>query len=249
MRQKIWMFGCPIDALTMSETVAKIERIIISGTPSQHCPVNASVLVWIQRDGRLSDIIRKSAVVSADGQSLIWASILLGTPLPERVSGPDLMDNLVGLAAKKKYRVFFLGAEEKVGQRMIDLFKEKYLGLQVAGYHHGYFTKDEESNVVALIKKSRADMLFVALNTPQKDYFIEEHINTLQVSFCMGVGGSFDVLSGMIRRAPIWMQQCGLEWFYRFLQEPRRMWKRYLVTNSAFLWMLLKAYVRQKCNI
>jgi len=246
MHHRISLLGCPIDALTLSETMAEVERIITSRKPSQHCPVNASVLVWLQQDNRLLDVIGQSAIVNADGQALIWASRLLGMPLPERVTGPDLMENLVGLAALKNYRVYFLGAMEEVVQQMIDVFKDRYSGLQVAGYHHGYFLPGEEQHIVDSIRNSQADMLFVALSTPQKDYFINSHLNEMRVPFCMGVGGTFDVLAGKVKRAPMWMQQAGLEWFHRFLQEPHRMWKRYLVTNTVFLWLVFRAYILHK---
>lgn len=245
MARRITLFDCPIDAFTMFETLEEIERIIAHRKFSQHCAVHAAKLIQVRRDRRLFEILNRSEIVNADGQAVVWASRLLGAPLPERVTGIDLMYRLIELAARKGYRVYFLGAREEVGRRVIRVFKERHPDLQVAGYHHGYFPADEEKEVVGRIQESRADILLVAMGTPQKEYFINTYLNEMQVPFCMGVGGAFDVAAGLTRRAPLWMQRAGLEWFYRFLQEPRRMWKRYLKTNTVFIYMVMKAFLRR----
>ena len=145
------------------------------------------------------------------------------------------MEELIKLSEKKGYRVYFFGAKEEVVTKVVDTYKEKYKDLQVAGYRNGYFTEADMPEIVEDMKNSNADILLVAFSSPNKEYWLEENMDKINIPFCMGVGGSFDVVAGKTVRAPKWMQKSGLEWFYRFLQEPKRMWKRYLVGNSKFI--------------
>lgn len=249
LSRRITLFGCPMDALTMVEAVEKIERIIAHRTPSQHCSLNAAMLTWVQKNKRLLDVVSQSDIIGVDGQAVVWASRLLGKPLPERVATTDLMYRLIELAALKGYRVYFLGAREEVVRSAVEILKKQYPGFQVAGWQHGYFSPEEEKQVVSRIRDSQADILLVAMGTPQKEYFINTYLDEMQVPFCMGVGGAFDIAAGLTRRAPLWMQRAGLEWFYRFLQEPRRMWKRYLTTNTVFIYMVVKAFLRRLITV
>jgi N-acetylglucosaminyldiphosphoundecaprenol N-acetyl-beta-D-mannosaminyltransferase len=151
----------------------------------------------------------------------------------------DLFLQLLDMAADKKFPVYFLGARQNVVQKAVHRMQERFPGLHIAGWHHGYFWDDEES-VVRDIQNSGAALLFVAISSPKKENFIHKWKDRLGVQFVMGVGGTFDVVAGKTKRAPGWMQRIGLEWFYRLCQEPRRMWKRYLVTNSVYAWLLCK---------
>jgi N-acetylglucosaminyldiphosphoundecaprenol N-acetyl-beta-D-mannosaminyltransferase len=169
----------------------------------------------------------------------------LGDPLPGRVAGVDLFQKLVGTCAEKGYKPYFFGAKPWVVEKVVDVFKNNYPDLQVAGFRNGYFSPDDEQQIAEDIRKSKADMLFVGFSSPMKERFLNKWMPLMQVPFCMGVGGSFDIVAGKTRRAPLWMQNIGMEWFYRILQEPRRMWKRYAKTNPVFIWMVLKAYVRK----
>ncbi len=191
----------------------------------------------------MREIVGGCELVSADGQSVVWASRLLRDPLPERVAGIDLMHALLGLAAENGYRVFFLGARAEVLERAIERLREQHPQLAIAGARDGYFSAEEETEVCDEIRASRADILFVAMTSPRKEYFLGEHGESLGAPFVMGVGGSIDVVAGVTRRAPLLWQRLGLEWLFRLLQEPRRMFRRYAVTNARFALLLGRALV------
>ena len=150
------------------------------------------------------------------------------------------MLSLVELADNCGFSCYFLGASEKVLIKTVNHFKSMYSSSIIAGYHHGYFNQSEEENIAKNIAQSDADILFVAITSPKKEIFLNTHKNTIKTPFIMGVGGSFDVIAGVTKRAPDWMQKAGLEWFYRLIQEPKRMWKRYLLGNTKFIWLVLK---------
>ncbi|MGG5795542.1 WecB/TagA/CpsF family glycosyltransferase [Bacillus nitratireducens] len=236
------LFNCDVACLNLNETLEQIERIINTRSYTQHVVINAGKVVLMQDNEKLREIVHGCNFTNADGQSIVWAAKLLGRPLPERVTGIDIMEELVKKSAEKGYRIFFFGAKEEVVTKTVKHYQVLYPDIQVAGYRNGYFKEDEEQEVVAQIKNSKADILFVAFSSPAKEYFLNKYGTDLNTPFCMGVGGSFDVVAGVTERAPLWMQKSGLEWFYRFIQEPKRMWKRYLVGNSRFLLLLLKEW-------
>ncbi|MES2901034.1 MAG: WecB/TagA/CpsF family glycosyltransferase [Pseudomonadota bacterium] len=243
--QRISMMGCQIDNLTMEETLGRIEAFIASGRPHQHVVVNVDKLVKASRDAELRSIINQCALINVDGMPVVWAARLLGKPLKERVAGIDLFEALMGRAAQQGWRVFLLGAQEEVVAGVKRSYEQKYPGLTVAGYRNGYWTPDQEPDVVRQIAEARADLLFVAISSPKKEQFLGQYQALMQVPFAMGVGGTFDVAVGRVKRAPLWMQKSGLEWFYRFLQEPRRMFRRYFIDDMAFVWLFLKEAVRR----
>ena len=238
--------GYPIDALNMDQTLNRIEQFIIEGNPSQHVVVNVAKIVKMRKDPELREIVSNCDLINADGMPLVWASRLLGNPLPCRVAGVDLFQNLVNLCAEKGYRPFFFGAREQVVEKVVEKFKARYPQLNVAGFRNGYYSEDEESGIAEMIRDSKADMLFVGFSSPKKEKFLKCWMGTMKVPFCMGVGGSFDIIAGRTKRAPEWMQKLGLEWCYRIYQEPRRMWKRYAKTNPVFVWMVIKEYIKMK---
>lgn len=246
MKNRINIFNCPIDTYTMDETVSKIDESIQNKAHLHHVVVNAAKLVHMQKDKELYESVVSSDIVNPDGQAVVWASRFLGQPLSERVAGIDLMQNLVKLSHEKNYKVFFFGAKEEVVKGVVDKYSAMYSEDIIAGYRNGYFGKDEEEFIAKQIASSGADILFVAITSPTKEIFLNTYKDIIDIPFIMGVGGSFDVVAGKVSRAPVWMQKAGLEWFYRFLQEPRRMWKRYLVTNSLFIWYMLKEKVNAK---
>ena len=241
---RINIFNCPIDKYTMDETVKIIDESIQNKTHLHHVVVNAAKLVHMQKDKKLYDSVVSSDIINPDGQAVVWASKFLKQPLKERVAGIDLMENLVKLAYEKSYKVFFFGAKEEIVKGVVDRYTKEYSKDIIAGYRNGYFKKDEEKDIANQIALSEADILFVAISSPTKEIFLNTYKDIINTPFIMGVGGSFDVVAGKVTRAPIWMQKAGLEWFYRFLQEPKRMWKRYLVTNSLFIWYMLKEKIR-----
>jgi len=195
----------------------------------------------MQTDLELRESVNHSDLINADGQAVVWASRILKKPLKERVAGIDLMQNVIALAHNNGYKVFFFGAKEEIVRGVVKHYVNKYSESIVAGYRNGYFAKDEEKSIARQIAASGANILFVAISSPTKENFLYQNKEILdKVNFVMGVGGSFDVVAGKVKRAPLWMQNVGLEWFYRFLQEPKRMWKRYLVGNSKFIFLVLK---------
>jgi N-acetylglucosaminyldiphosphoundecaprenol N-acetyl-beta-D-mannosaminyltransferase len=237
---RIEMMGCLIDNLSLEETLERIEGFVRSGASHQHVVVNVDKLVKASKDEGLRRIINECALINADGMPVVWASRLLGTPLKERVAGIDLFDALVRRAAQKGWRVFFLGAREEVVRGVKELYESQLPALRVAGYRNGYWKPDETAGVAEQIRQSQADLLFVAISSPMKEEFLGSYQPLMRVPFAMGVGGSFDVVVGKVKRAPLWMQKSGLEWFYRFLQEPRRMFRRYFVEDALFGWLLLR---------
>ena len=230
-----------IDNYSSTETLAIVENAIKSKKQIHHTVVNAGKIVAMQSDLQLRHSVNESDLINADGQAVVWASKLLGKPLKERVAGIDLMVNLVDLAYQKKHKVFFFGAKEEIVKTVVEKYSNQYSSDIIAGYRNGYFKKEQEEEIAKEIAESGANMLFVAISSPTKENFLYENKHLLKnVNFIMGVGGSFDVVSGKIKRAPLWMQNSGLEWFYRFAQEPKRMWKRYLVGNTKFILLVLK---------
>lgn len=243
--KRVSICNVPIDALTMEQTLEIINKAIFEKKPLHHVVVNAAKLVNAQADEELKESIINCDIINADGQSIVWASKLLKTPVPERVAGIDLMERLVELAYAKKYKVFFLGATEEVVAKVVETYKTQFGKEIIAGYRNGYFDKGEELAVAQQIAASGADILFVAITSPKKEIFLNRYKDVIRVPFIMGVGGSFDVISGKVKRAPRWMQQGGLEWLFRVMQEPKRMWRRYLVGNSKFVVLVIKEKLKQ----
>lgn len=238
----IKLAGIQMQALSMQQTIDLVSQRISNGVFTQHTVVNVAKLVNMQDDSFLKNAVQSCDIINIDGMGIVWGARLLGKKVPERVAGIDLFIELIRLAEEKEYSVYFLGATEDVLATMIKRITQMHPGLKIKGAHHGYFWDDEET-MVAKINVSRADMLFVAISSPQKEIFINQWREKLGVCFVMGVGGSFDVLAGNVKRAPILLQKMGLEWFYRFLQEPGRMWRRYLTTNLKYIWLLGKEMI------
>jgi len=229
------ILGCVFDRLSMDETVARVEEIIASGLPSQHLAISATNVVAVNEDPRLREIMSECALVSADGQGIVWASRMLGDPLPERVNAADLMERLFGVAAAKGYRVYILGAKQEVLEAAVARLHVRYPRLAIAGYRNGYFGAQDDREVIAGIREAGPDMLFAAMSSPKKEYWLSEHKAELGVPFVMGVGGAIDVVAGLTRRAPLWVQRIGMEWFFRMVQEPGRLVRRFMIGNAKFL--------------
>lgn len=242
---RISICNIPVDVLTMQQTINLVDNAIQQKRSVHHVVINAVKVVNAQKNPELRESIVNCDIINADGQGIIWASRILKKPLPERVAGIDLMEKLVALAPKKKYRIFFLGAKENILKKVIKVYSEKYGPDIIAGYCNGYFKPENEAEIAQQIAESKADILFVAMSSPKKEIFLNTYKNVIQTPFIMGVGGSFDVVAGFVKRAPKWMQKRGLEWLYRTMQEPRRMWKRYLFGNSRFIFLVLKEKMKQ----
>ena len=230
----------PIAAITMKEMIELVDKSIQENKHLWYIDINASKVVAMQKDKDLFNCMKNCDLIGADGKSIVWASRFCGKTLPERIAGIDIMENLVFLAHKKKYKCFFLGATEEIVQKMVDIYSLKYSPDIIAGYKNGYYNQKEEEEIVKQIINSKANILFVATSSPKQELFLNEYKNKLSnINFMMGVGGSFDVIAGFRKRAPLWVQKMGLEWVVRLIQEPRRMWKRYLIGNCLFLKLIL----------
>ena len=242
MIKKINFLDIPLDILTMDETVNKIDNAIFSNKQVHHCVINAGKVVKIQNDEILKESVINSDIINADGMSIVWSVRFLGCKIQERVAGIDLMENLIRLAHEKNYSCFFLGSKQEVVKNVVSNYSVKYSEKIIAGFRDGYFDEKDEKDIIKKIKESDAEFLFVAITSPKKEIFLNKYKNELKnINLIMGVGGSFDVIAGTIRRAPKYIQDLGLEWFYRFIQEPKRMWRRYLIGNFKFVILVFKA--------
>jgi N-acetylglucosaminyldiphosphoundecaprenol N-acetyl-beta-D-mannosaminyltransferase len=213
------------------EAIQRGERGIFS-------TVNVAILMMMRSDPALQRFVERSALVVADGQPIVWASRLLGRPLPERVAGVELVEALCAAAAREGLGIYLLGARREVVREVARQLGQRYPELRICGSDDGYFPDAEAAGRARRVAESGAHILFAAMGVPRQESFIEEHWDELGVGLALGVGGSFDVLVGLRRRAPRALQRLGLEWLFRLAQEPRRLWKRYLVTNTRFLWLV-----------
>lgn len=238
------LFGLPLDPMTMSEVLNRCEQSLRTRERTLVGVVNAAKVVKLRSDVRLRDSLLECDVLLADGQSVVWASRLLRHPLPERVAGIDLFQELLALAARDGTSVYLLGAKAEVLEELETRLAGCYPNLKIAGSRDGYFNDLDGAGVAADIRDSGADMLFLGMVSPKKEIFLGSFGDSLDVPILHGVGGSFDVLAGVTRRAPLRWQRVGMEWAYRLVQEPRRMWRRYLTTNSAFIALTAKEVIR-----
>ena len=232
------MSGVFIDVLDQNQTVELVERYIETKTPLHLMGVNADKLNEASRDPRMKQIINRCGVINADGASVVLAGKYLGTPLPERVAGIDLMLRLVSECEKRGHRIYLLGAKQQVVEQTAEKLREEHPRLQLAGLRNGYFRESDWPEISRQLKAAEPDVVFVGITSPLKENLIEWLQNDGNRCVFMGVGGSFDVISGNIPRAPEWMQKGNLEWLFRVMQEPKRLFKRYFVGNIRFMRMI-----------
>ncbi|MGG7034893.1 MAG: WecB/TagA/CpsF family glycosyltransferase [Flavobacterium sp.] len=239
--ERISLLGTYVDNLSMNETIEIIENAIRENKQIHQADVNAGKIVAMQTDEALRISVNEADIINADGQPVLWTARLFNKPLKERVSGVDLFTRLIEKAHQKNYKIFLLGAKQEVVELVNQRISKEYSPDIVAGFANGYFNENQENEIINQIISCKPQMLFVAMTSPYKEIFLHKYKNDLKdVNFIMGVGGSFDVYSGKIKRAPLWMQKSGLEWFFRFTQDPLRMWKRYLIGNTKFILLVLK---------
>ena len=234
------LFGIPVTAETMTNALSRVDTAIESRSKLHIGVVNAAKIVKMKHDATLKSAVLESDVVYSDGMSVVWASRLLGNPLPERIAGIDLMHEILRRGSEKGYRIYCLGATPAVLDAVCSVFSDCYSGIILAGARDGYFSDYEEEKVAHDIRDAKPDVLFVAITSPKKEKFMAKWCDVMNVPVIHGVGGSFDVVAGVVERAPVSWQRLGLEWLFRIKQEPRRLWKRYLVTNSIFLGLTLR---------
>ncbi len=210
---------------------------------------NVFSTVIASKDKKFIEICNKSFLVFPDGQPIIWISKLFNNSFSERVAGPDFMKKFLKYLESHGKSIFLLGGDKKSISDLVINLQNLYPSLKIVGFYSppfGFWNKKENSKIINLINKSKADMLFVGVSTPKQDKWIFNNKKYLKIKLAIGVGAAFDFFSGKTNRAPIWMQKIGLEWFYRFIQEPKRMWKRYLIGNLIFIWLVLKEIIKRK---
>jgi N-acetylglucosaminyldiphosphoundecaprenol N-acetyl-beta-D-mannosaminyltransferase len=221
---------------TLGQTVDAAMDLVESNRRGYLCTVNVAILMTMRGDAWLKRFVDRAAITVADGVPLVWASRALRRPVPERVAGVELVTSICESAAARGFPVYLLGARREVVESLAARLREQFPALELAGYDDGYFGAEEAGARAEAIAASGARVLFVAMGMPRQERFIEEWWERLGVDFAIGVGGSFDVLAGLRKRAPALVQKIGFEWAYRLVQEPRRLFTRYLVTNSQFLY-------------
>lgn len=242
--ERVSFMGVPLDLVDTPATVAAIDDRIGRGEPGAHLGINAANLVMAHDDAAYREDLSAADLITADGQSVVWGARLFGLAVPERVTGIDLMEAMLELARSRGSGVYLLGARGAVVERLAGRLAER--GIRVAGHRDGYFPVAHSTEVAAAVRASGAEILFVGMPSPRKEHFIIHEARPAGVPFSIGVGGSFDVLAGEIRRAPRLMQRIGLEWLFRLVQEPRRLFRRYAVTNARFIGLLLVAAARRR---
>jgi len=242
------LLGINVFALRMDNVLDIANEHITTREKLSIGVVNVAKIVNAQKNEELRAALGEADLVLADGAPIVWLSRILGVTLPERVAGIDIMYKLLQEANEKHYRVYFLGAKPEVLQKVIRNVQRDYPGIRIVGYKDGYFDSGQEQSVAESICSSEADILFVAISSPKKEIFLRRWRSFINVPICHGVGGSFDVLAGVTQRAPLWMQKCGMEWFRRLIQEPRRMWRRYLITNTIFIKLSFEAILRARLS-
>jgi N-acetylglucosaminyldiphosphoundecaprenol N-acetyl-beta-D-mannosaminyltransferase len=244
--EKVTLFGIPIDNLNMAEVLDRIESMIGDGEIHQHVVVNVDKIVKMESNPDLRQTVLDCDLITVDGQPVIWVSRLLKCPIKERVTGVDLFDALMARCAERGLRPYLLGARQEIVAKTVDVLKTKYPKLQLAGWRNGYWAADEEASIVREIMRAKPAVLCMAVGSPKQELFLGKWKQEMHVPFVMGVGGSFDVTAGVLRRAPRWMQRLGVEWLFRLAQEPRRLWRRYLNEDMAFFRLVWREWLAKR---
>lgn len=243
---EIKIFNIKIHPLRRAEFISIIKSNLESGKQISQFGVNSATVNDIVRNEELAKTINNADLVHIDGMSVVWALRSLGYNVPERVATPDLADDILALANKENFSVFLFGAKETILDLCRKNLEKIYPGLRIVGCRNGYYTPEEEGSIFEMINKAKPDILLLGMSSPKKELFFENYRAKLNAKYILGVGGYFDIVSGLIKRAPKWMQDSGMEWFYRLLQEPRRLWKRYLIGIHQFFWLITKEKFRKK---
>lgn len=240
--------GLKFDNCTTAQAIKKIEHFISVKEPHMVSTISAELAVLANESQRLMEIYNSADLLTMDSFVLYYAARLFRKPVKEPVNASRLVFDFLKVAQDKAYRLYFLGAEENISQRAVENLKSQCPGMNIVGRHHGYFDFDNDEDVVSNIKEKKPDILLVAMSSPLKENFVSKNLDKMGVPVCIGVGGCVDIIAGKCQLAPFWVSKLGLEWFHRFVQEPKRMWKRYTVANMKFLGLLVKEIFKEKNN-
>jgi exopolysaccharide biosynthesis WecB/TagA/CpsF family protein len=244
-RQKVSLFGVPIDRISAQKAIERLDNFVSQRKPSFVVTPDTLAVLRARKDKKYLDITKKADLVTPDGAGILWATATLDVPLIERITGIDLINKICTAAVERDYKLYLLGSRNEVIEKAVENLKEKFPGINIVGYYHGYFNQlapngeeiaKSESEIIKEIKEKKPDFLLVGLGVPKQELWISKHKDELDVPVCIGIGGSFDVLSGKIPRAPIWMQNHGMEWIFRLMKEPKRL-KR-VVALPYFMWLI-----------
>ena len=237
--------GVAVHHYDLEETCEIAHMAMRTGRRVQQVDINVYKMIELRGDDKLARAVDASDLVSVDGMGVLVGCKLLKVPVRGRVAGVDLMQSIFALCAREGYRPYLFGARQDILEEAVKNVQRDHPGLEIAGKRNGYFKPEDEEEIVADIKRSGANCLFVGIASPIKEEFLFKYRDQLEVPYTMGVGGAFDVLAGKVTRAPLWMQQAGLEWLHRLLMEPGRLWRRYLTSNSQYALMLTSALAKK----
>jgi N-acetylglucosaminyldiphosphoundecaprenol N-acetyl-beta-D-mannosaminyltransferase len=243
------IFGIQITNLSSCDCLARIGHFIGQAGQTFIATPNVDHIMKLQKDAEFREVYKHVDLVLADGMPLLWAARFFGTPLKEKISGSDLFSKLCEVASQRGWRLFFLGGREGAADKAAQVMRERHPGIQITGTYCPPFGFENDSSenpkIINLIQQAKPDILFVGLGAPKQEKWIYRHRDQYQVPVSIGIGVSFEFTAGMVKRAPLWMQKKGLEWFWRLIMEPRRLWKRYLIDDMQFFWLLLKTKLKR----
>lgn len=239
------IFNIRINPLRREEFLVMIEEGIKAGRQIAQFGVNSATINDINKNEEFRQTINNADLVHIDGMSVVWALRSFGYSVPERVATPDLADDILAMANREGMSIFLFGAKESILKLCLENILIKYPNIIISGSRNGYYKPEEEQEIFNLINRANPDILLLGMSSPKKELFFESYRHKLAARYILGVGGYFDIMSGLIRRAPHWMQDTGLEWLFRLMQEPRRLWKRYLIGIFQFFWLVTKEKFRR----
>jgi len=243
-QERINVLGTPVDALLFTELLQRVGTVLTSGQRARIMYVNIHCMNVSWQNPEYRRILNEADVVYCDGAGVLLGARLLCKHLPARMTAADWIDDLCELCVQKGYRLFLLGAEEGIAERAAQVLCQRFPNLQIAGTHHGFFKQDGQQDVIRTINQAEADILLVGMGTPIQELWIDRHADKLNVPIVWAVGAAMDFISGKVPRAPRWMRSCGMEWFFRLIIEPRRMWRRYVVGNVVFMLRIVSRRLR-----
>lgn len=241
---RVDILGTPVSSLTMDELFSDWEAVIQKGEKAQVCITPVNSILAARATARVQEIYQHADYVLCDGVPVKWASNFLGDPIKERITGLDVLPRIFPFAASRNFTIFLLGASPGVAETLKAVMEAKHPGVKIVGTFvppfRAVFSDEENEEMIEAINAVKPDILLVSLTAPKQDIWIAENLEKLDTHVAIGIGGAFEVAAGMIQRAPLWMQKSGLEWFYRFLQEPKRMFRRYFVEAPVFIPLIIQ---------
>lgn len=231
---------------SMDEVLTHLENAILKRTPAMVSTITAELVVRANQCQDLRKIYNNADLLTIDSFGVYYAARLFRKPAAKPVHATRLAFRFLPIMDNKAYSLYLVGAKEHILQQAVKNLKTRYPNVNIVGFHHGYFDIYNNKNVVKDIKEKKPDVLFVGMSSPLKENFIANNLKEINVPVCMALGGGIDIMADKCQLAPVWVSEMGLEWFYRFIQEPRRMWKRYLVTNTKFIFLLIKEIFKKE---